>query len=204
MFGAEVSRVSGEPAPIPAYLTDKRLKIRISKLPEKVRERLYRKGYVGLMVGNTLTWTNYDMDKPFIRVSLNPVLRRIIERAEGENKKIKVKILYNKYYWAIKYEKDTDMDGNTLYLIESAKELLPGYIKTSKGLILPREIYYTLTNIGGIEKEIGVVKKEKSKLKHILGIEHGNIPIQLDLWGNEVIFRGKGQTTLHGYPRYET
>jgi hypothetical protein len=40
MFGAEVSRVSGEPAPIPAYLTDKRLKIRISKLPEKVREML--------------------------------------------------------------------------------------------------------------------------------------------------------------------
>jgi hypothetical protein len=201
MFGAEVSRVSGEPAPIPAYLTDKRLKIRISKLPEKVRERLYRKGYVALMVGNTLTWTHYDLDKPFIRVSLNPVLRRIIERAEGENKKIKVKILYNKYYWAIKYEKNLDMDGDILYFIESAKELLPGYIKTSKGLILPREIYYALTNIKGLEKEIGVVKKEKSKLKHLLGIEHVNIPIQLDLWGNEVIFRGKGQTTLYGYPR---
>jgi hypothetical protein len=46
-----------------------------------------------------------------------------------------------------------------------------------------------------------VVKKEKSKPRDILGIEHGNIPIQLDLWGNEVIFRGKGQTTLYGYPR---
>jgi hypothetical protein len=55
---------------------------------------------------------------------------------------------------AIKYEKDTDMDGNTLYLIESAKELLPGYIKTSRGLILPREIYYALTNIRGLEKEV--------------------------------------------------
>jgi hypothetical protein len=54
----------------------------------------------------------------------------------------------------IKYEKDTDMDGNTLYLIESAKELLPGYIKTSRGLILPREIYYALTNIRGLEKEV--------------------------------------------------
>jgi hypothetical protein len=54
------------------------------------------------------------------------------------------------------------------------------------------------------KKEIGVIKKEKSKLRHILGIEHGNIPIQLDLWGNEVIFRGKGQLTLYGYPRYET
>jgi hypothetical protein len=93
------------------------------------------------------------------------------------------------------------MDGNILFFIESAKELLPGYIKTSRGLILPREIYYTLTNIKGIEREIGVVKKERSKLRHILGLEHGNIPIQLDLWGNEVIFRGKGQTTLYGFPR---
>jgi hypothetical protein len=75
----------------------------------------------------------------------------------------------------------------------------PWTYKTSKGLILPREIYYTLTSIKGLEKEVGVIKKEKSKLRHILGIEHGNIPIQLDLWGNEVIFRGKGQTTL-GYP----
>ncbi len=53
------------------------------------------------------------------------------------------------------------------------------------------------------EKEVGVIKKEKSKPRHILGIEHGNIPIQLDLWGNEVIFRGKGQLTLYGYPRTE-
>jgi hypothetical protein len=53
------------------------------------------------------------------------------------------------------------MARNILYLVESAKKLLPGYIKTSKGLILPREIYYTLTNIKGLEKEIGVVKKEK-------------------------------------------
>jgi hypothetical protein len=163
MFGAEVSRVSGEPAPIPAYLTDKRLKIRISKLPEKVRERLYRKGYVGLMVGNTLTWTNYDMDKPFIRVSLNPVLRRIIERAEGGARKIEVKILYNRYYWVIQYKKkNLQMDGNILYFMESAKELRPGYIKTSRGLILPREIYYALTNIKGLEKEIGVVKKRRN------------------------------------------
>jgi hypothetical protein len=62
------------------------------------------------------------------------------------------------------------------------------------------------SSIKGLEREIGVIKKEKSKLKHILGIEHGNIPIQLDLWGNEVIFRGKGkgQTTLYGHPKPET
>jgi hypothetical protein len=41
----------------------------------------------------------------------------------------------------------------------------------------------------GIVKEIGVVKTEKSKLKHLLGLQHIRIPIQLDLWGNEVVFR---------------
>ena len=79
-------------------------------------------------------------------------------------------------------------------------ELSPKYIKTSRELVLPREIYYALINIKGLEKEIGVVKKEKSKLKHLLGIEHGNVPIQLDLWGNEAIFRGKGQTKIYGFP----
>jgi hypothetical protein len=54
-----------------------------------------------------------------------------------------------------------------------------------------------------LEKGVGVVKKEKSKLKHLLDLEHENMPIQLDLWGNEVIFRGKGQTTLYGYPKHD-
>jgi hypothetical protein len=31
-------------------------------------------------------------------------------------------------------------------------------------------------------------------------MENRNIPIQLDLWGNEVIFRGKGQTKIYGFP----
>jgi hypothetical protein len=52
-------------------------------------------------------------------------------------------------------------------------------------------------------KEIGVVEKKRPKLKHLLGLEHGNIPIQLDSWGNEVIFRRKGETTLHGYPKHD-
>jgi hypothetical protein len=43
--------------------------------------------------------------------------------------------------------------------------------------------------------------KEESKTKHILGLKHINIPIQLDLWGNEVAFRGRGQTKMYGYPR---
>jgi hypothetical protein len=58
---------------------------------------------------------------------------------EGENKRIKLKIFYSKHYRAVQYERGLEMDGNILYLIESAKELLPRYIKTSKRLILPRE-----------------------------------------------------------------
>ena len=67
------------------------------------------------------------------------------------------------------------MHGNTLYPIESAKEPLPRYIKTPKEPILPKETHHTPTNIKELEKEIGLIKKEKSKLRHILGIEHGNI-----------------------------
>jgi hypothetical protein len=59
------------------------------------------------------------------------------------------------------------------------------------------------SSIKGLEREIGVIKKEKSKLKHMLGIEQGNTPIQLDLWRSEVIFRGKGQLTLYGCPKPE-
>jgi len=95
------------------------------------------------------------------------------------------------------------MDGNILYFIEGSRELLPGYVETSKGIILPREIYHTLSSINCLQEEIGVVKKEKSKIKHLLGLKHINIPIQLDLWGNEVIFRGKGQTTIYGCPMPE-
>jgi len=69
----------------------------------------------------------------------------------------------------------------------------PKIYKTSNGLILPREIRYTTS------KEIRVVEKKRPKLNHLPGLEHRNIPIQLDLWGNEVILRGKGQTTLCGY-----
>ncbi len=31
-----------------------------------------------------------------------------------------------------------------------------------------------------------------------MALTHGNVPIQWDLWGNEVIFKRKGQTTLYG------
>jgi hypothetical protein len=144
----------------------------------------------------------YELDDPFVRISLNYTLRRMIERIEGEgNKKIMVGVSWNRHYWAIHYKTGMEMDGNILFFIEGSKELLPGYVKTSKGIILPREIYYALSSIDGMVKEIGVVKKEKSKIKHLLGLKHINIPIQLDLWGNEVIFRGKGQTTIYGYPK---
>jgi hypothetical protein len=108
----------------------------------------------------------------------------------------------------------------------------PRTYKTSKELILPREIRYTTSKeracpmicklflrllisvalkfintkqeLDTPSKEIGVIEKKRPKLKHLLGLEHRNIPIQLDLWGNEAIFRRKGQTTQYGYPRYET
>jgi hypothetical protein len=73
----------------------------------------------------------------------------MIEGAEGEKRKIEAQDTLQQVLLAIQYMKDLDMDGNILYFIESAKELLPGYIKTSKGLILPREIVRKRGNIQG-------------------------------------------------------
>jgi hypothetical protein len=193
MFGAEVSRVSGEPAPIPAYLTDKRLKIRISKLPEKVREMLHRKGYVGLMVGDTLTWTHYDMDKPFIRISLNPVLRGLIQRAEGGARKIRSQNTLQQTLLGHKIREGLRHGRKHTILHRERQGTTTSIYKDLKGTNTAKRTNYAPTNIRVLEKEVGVVKKEKSKLKHLLDLEHENLPIQLDLWGNEVIFMGKGR-----------
>jgi hypothetical protein len=45
------------------------------------------------------------------------------------------------------------------------------------------------------------LRKEKSKTKHILGLKTHQHSNTARLVGNEVIFRGRGQTTLYGYPR---
>jgi hypothetical protein len=57
----------------------------------------------------------------------------------GREQEDKAQDILQKHYWAIQYERGLEMDGSILYPIESAKELLPRYIKTSKRLILPRE-----------------------------------------------------------------
>jgi hypothetical protein len=117
------------------------------------------------MLGSLLSWGRYELDDPFVRISLNYTLRRMIERIEGGgNKKIMVGVSWNRHYWAIHYRTDMEIDGDILYFIEGSRELLPGYVKTSKGLILPREIYYALSSIDGMVKEIGVVRTEKQRL----------------------------------------
>jgi hypothetical protein len=87
-----------------------------------------------------------SLETPSVRIAPNPLLRRMIE---GEKRKIEAQDTLQQVLLAIQYMKDLDMDGNILYFIESAKELLPGYIKTSKGLILPREIVRKRGNIQG-------------------------------------------------------
>ncbi len=72
-------------------------------------------------------------------------------------------------------------------------------MKTSKGRIMPIAFYYALTSIDGLEKELGRIVKYRPKLEEIMG-PRMKVPIQFDIWGREVIFRGKGQTTLYGHP----
>jgi len=82
-----------------------------------------------------------------------------------------------------------------------SRALLSGYVKTSKGTIIPMELYQALTNMDGLGEELGRIRVYRPIINDLLGLPHANIPIQLDLWGREVVFRGKGQTTIYGYPR---
>jgi hypothetical protein len=38
------------------------------------------------MLGSLLSWGRYELDDPFVRISLNYTLRRMIERIEGGGK----------------------------------------------------------------------------------------------------------------------
>ena len=117
----------------------------------------------------------------------------MIERIEGEgNKKIIVGVSWNKHYWAIHYRTGMEIDGDILFFIEGSRELLLGYVKTSKGIMLPREIYYALSSMDGMVKEIGVVKKEKSKIKHILGLKTHQYTNTIGLMGQRGNIQGKG------------
>jgi len=63
------------------------------------------------------------------------------------------------------------------------------------------ELYQTLTGIDGLGEELGRIRVYRPVVNDLLGLPHANIPIQLDLWRREVVFRGKGQITLYGLPR---
>ncbi len=85
------------------------------------------------------------------------------------------------------------------YLWES-KALHPGFVRTTRGIVMPMELYQALTSMDGLREELGGIRVYRPIVKELLGLPHAKIPIQLDIWGREVVFRGRGQTTLYGHP----
>jgi len=65
---------------------------------------------------------------------------------------------------------------------------------------MPMELYQALTSMDGLGEELGRIRVYRPIVKELLGLPHAKIPIQLDIWGREVFFRGKGQTTIYGLP----
>ncbi len=185
---------------IPACLTDKRLKIRFSRLPEGVKRRVGGGGEVELVLFSRVRrWCNHELDDGFVRVYITAFYYRLLSRLCRE-RRLMVGVGETASGWQITYGDGEELSSNILYFLEDSTALLPGYVKTSRGRIMPIEFYQALTSIDGLEKELGRIRKYRPLVKDILGLQHSNIPIQLDLWGREVIFRGKGQTTLYGHP----
>ncbi len=188
------------PTLIPACLTDKRLKIRFSRLPEGVKRRVFDGGEVELVLFNRVRrWCNYELDDGVVRVYITAFYHRLLSRLCQE-RYLMVGVGETASGWQITYGDGEELDGNILYFLEDSTALLPGYVKTSRGRIMPIELYQALTGIDGLEKELGGIRVYRPIIKELLGLPHAKIPIQLDIWGREVFFRGKGQTTLYGHP----
>jgi hypothetical protein len=56
---------------------------------------------------------------------------------------------------------------------------------------MPMELYQALTSMDGLGEELGRIRVYRPIINDLLGLPHANIPIQLDLWGREVIFGEK-------------
>ena len=64
-------------------------------------------------------------------------------------------------------------------------------MRTTKGVVMPMELYQALTSMDGLGEELGRIRVYRPIINDLLGLPHANIPIQLDLWGREVIFGEK-------------
>jgi len=157
-----------------------------------------------VLLGRVRTTTSYGIDGGYARVYAPSfyfnLLVRLVRAEQAEKPLVGVEETADG--WAITYREE--LDGATLYIVLGylweSRALLSGFVKTSKGIILPMELYQALTNMDGVGEEIGKIKLYRPVVNDLLGLPHANIPIQLDLWGREVVFRGKGQTTIYGLP----
>ncbi len=67
---------------------------------------------------------------------------------------------------------------------------------------MPLELYIDLAGVEGLRDELGRIKGIGPWSGKYWGFpEHGNIPIQPDMWGREVIFKEKGTDNYNGFPR---
>ena len=72
-----------------------------------------------------------------------------------------------------------------------SRALLSEFVRTTRGVVMPMELYQALTSMDGLGEELGRIRVYRPIINDLLGLPHANIPIQLDLWGREVIFGEK-------------
>jgi hypothetical protein len=74
------------------------------------------------MIGSLLSWEGCGLDDPFVRISMNYTLRRVIERIEGwGDKKIMVGVSCNKHYWAIHYRTERIILPREIEVVEEGE-----------------------------------------------------------------------------------
>jgi len=98
-----------------------------------------------VLLGRVRTTTSYGIDGRYARVYAPSFYYNLLDRlarAEREEKPL-VGVEETADGWAITYREE--MDGSTLYIVLGylweSRALLRRFVKTSKGIILPMELY---------------------------------------------------------------
>jgi len=126
-----------------------------------------------VLLGRVRTTTSYCIDGRYARVYAPSFYYNLLARAEREEKLL-VGVEETADRWGITYREE--MDGATLYIVLGylweSRALLQGFVRTTKGIVMPMELYQALTSMDGLGEELGRIRVYRPVVNDLLGLPH--------------------------------
>jgi len=126
--------------------------------------------------GRVRTTTSYGIDGGYVRVYVPSfyfnLLVRLVRAEQAEKPLVGVEETADG--WAITYREE--LDGATLYIVLGylweSRALLQGFVRTTKGIVMPMELYQALTSMDGLGEELGRIRVYRPVVNDLLGLPH--------------------------------